>query len=130
MKSEIKITLQFEGFTILPDELSQQLEIDATESWLRGEPSGRTGIKKKDNAWLLDSGIQPLDGFEKHVTGLFQKIEPHMEKFVEFANECPPVLSCIVRSYDGDRPYMGFESQMVKKLAQLNATIDIDLYIL
>jgi len=38
-------------------------------------------------------------------------------------------MECIVKSYGGDRPQIFFDKEVIRKLAELNAEIDVDLYV-
>ncbi len=74
--------------------------------------------------------LRVIAGFEKNITVLLERIRPHKQQFIEIGKTFDPVLSCVVYSYDGDRPYLGFSRDEINELAELNATVDIDLYVL
>ena len=68
--------------------------------------------------------------FERHINALLARIRPYKQQFIENGKVLHPVLSCVVYSYDGARPSMGFSLDAIQELAELNAEVDIDLYVL
>jgi len=130
MKTEIKINLVFFDFSMSPDDLSQKLGINATSTWRKGDQGITVPIRKKTNGWELSSGLDKSTDFEKHIDALLAKIRPHKQQFIEMGKVLSPVLSFVVYSYDGARPSMGFSKEAIQELAELNAEIDIDLYVL
>lgn len=83
----------------------------------------------KTNWWELNSGLNTSAEFDKHINALLAKIRPHKQRFIEISKSFNPGLSCVVYSYDGARPSMGFSKDAIKELAEINAEIDIDLYV-
>ncbi len=39
-------------------------------------------------------------------------------------------VTCVIYSYEGDRPAIFYESEQVRRLAELRAALNVDLYIL
>jgi hypothetical protein len=130
MKTEIKASLGFTDFPMSPQDLTKELGIEPTNSWRTGEIGTMSKLPMKNNGWELGSGLELSRDFESHLKALLDKIRPYKENFIDAGKKYPAILSCIVYIYGQDRPFVGFESTSVKELAELNATIDIDLYIL
>jgi hypothetical protein len=128
MKTEIKASFGFTDFPMPPQELTKELGIEPTHSWKKGDPGIASKLPMKNNGWELSSGLELSKDFESHLRALLDKIRPLKENFINVGKKFPTVLSCIIYIYGEDRPYLGFESTVVKELADLNATIDIDLY--
>ncbi len=130
MKTEIKTSICFNDFPMHPDELSKELGVEATNIWVKGEKGKRTNKLRKNNGWKLQSELDKSEDLEKHVMFLLNKIRPIKHNFLRFSINYEPILSCVVYIYDGDRPPLNFSQEIIKELSEINASIDVDLYIL
>ena len=130
MRSKIRVCLRFGEFSMPPEELSTELGLQPTDSWSKGDPC-RVAKKRTFtyNGWELSSGREESADLEAHVNAILHQIAPFKENFRKVAAKYPPMLTCVIYSYDGDRPAIVFERDVVKELADLNALINIDLYI-
>ena len=130
MKTEIKVKLTFSNFDITPEEMSEKLGLKASKILKKDQPGPLTKKLIKSNIWELDSGLNELENFENHIKVLFQKIQKHKNNFIKVCNKHHPVLSCIIYIYGKDRPWIGFSKTTIKNLAEINASVDFDIYIL
>ena len=128
MRSKIKASLRFDGFPVSPEQLSTELGLEPTEAWSKGDPC-RWAKERRSNGWKLSSGLEESADLEAHVNAVLHQIAPFKEKFRKVTAKYPPMLACVIYTYDGDRPAIVFERNVVMELADLNALIDIDLYI-
>ncbi len=126
---ELRVALAFSGADIDPDAITKATGIEPTKIQRIGEHQGR--IQVIINRWELESGAKAEDGFDAHLESLLNKLLPYWTRLVQFSGLHKPILSCLVRqdstSYSG--PAVVFPAATVHKLAELNAAIDIDLYI-
>lgn len=138
MRSEVRVYLAFGGFDFDPDEITRLTGITPTKTLRAGDPvswasslseENRQRIRVKSNRWEVDSGLDSSVDLPTHVKALLQKLEPVWDRFVELGQQYEPVMECIVSSYGGDRPEIFFDKEVIRKLIQLNAEIDVDLYV-
>jgi len=128
MKSEIEVKFSYSDFAMSIEDLSAELMTKPTHSWRKGDLGKLSNKPMKNNYWALSSGLDKSEKIDKHVETLLGKIRPNKRHFVRVGNRFHPVLSCVVYSYGGDRPCLGFSRTVIKELAELGADIDIDLY--
>lgn len=141
MKSKIKVFFEIWDFDVSVEELSKILGNIPTRTLKKGDPvphrnSSRISEKLHDNLvinrdlWALGSGLSETETLDAHIRALMAKISPYRQSFIRVCSKYPAVLSCVVRSYDGDRPEICFEPEVVREMSAFNASIDVDLYVL
>ena len=130
MRSEIRVRLTITDFKCSPNEITRILKIDPTKTWLRGDPIPKTIMMQKQHGWQLDSPKTPKGSVEQQTDALLRLLAKRSRVFKSLPSEAEVELSCIIYSHGGDRPPIAFNRATVRKLAQLNASIDIDFYVL
>ncbi len=138
MRSEISVYLAFAGFDFDPEEITRLTGITPTRTRRAGDPvswasslseENRQRIRVKANRWIVNSGLDSNVDLPTQVKALLRRLEPAWERLIELGQQYEPVMECIVRSYGGDRPEIFFDKEVIRKLIQLNAEIDVDLYV-
>lgn len=131
MRSEIKVRLTIKNFPMSPDELSQRLGLQPTTAWMKGQPKKLAkGSLYSFNNWELDSGLNNSESLENHLKALMGKIIPLQMNFTKVCPLYETTISCVIYSYEKDRPSIFFDKETVDLVAQLKASIDIDLYVM
>lgn len=132
MKTKIWAKFIIDGFPMKHEELSEFLGIEPTEAENAGDichhPNGKSFVLKI-SSWTLESGCKPNEGFTAPIVTLLEKIRPYKDKFIKICEKYPLFLSIYIHIYGDERPYIGWESEVMKELAEYNASWGIDLYI-
>ena len=129
MRSDIQVYFLIRGFPVSSEELTAELGIQPTYTWNKGDPVRFGKTTYKDNGWKISSGLDKSSDLETHVKVLLDRIAPFIENFVKVCEKYPPELVCVIYSYGGDGPAIPFDRKVIRELAALNASIDIDLYV-
>ncbi len=138
MRSEISVYFAFSGFDIDPDEITRLTGITPTRIQRAGDPvswasslseEDKQRIRVKTNGWVMYSGLDSNVDLPTQVKALLEKLESAWDRLIELSQQYEPAVECIVRSYGGDRPEITFDKEVVRKLAQLNAELGVDLYV-
>jgi hypothetical protein len=119
-----RLTGEFE-----PDAITQALGLQPTQTWRKDELVPKTIIRRESDGWLIDSGMGKNAWLNEQVTALFKKLEPSWSALEKICSHTQADLSCVIYT-SGDRPGIWFEADTVRRLASLNAFIDVDLYVL
>ncbi len=129
-QSEIKAKLIVRGFECSPEEITQLLNIYPTQTWLRGEPvSSRAKNVHKSNGWLLASPCDPVgSSIEAQIGSLFSVVVPQAEAFAKLPTGTKVELYCVIYVADYRDPVIIFPTDTVRILAQLGASVGIDIY--
>lgn len=133
MKTKIWSEFIIEDFPMKHEELSKKLGVEPTEAENAGDtyryPNGKLSVVKF-SSWTLDSGCDKHIDFETQVKTLLNKIRPFKKNFIEICEKYPLGLSVYIHtSEDESSPYIGWESNVMKELAEYNASWGIDLSI-
>lgn len=129
MRSEIRVYFLIRGFPGFPEALTAELGVQPTHTWRKGDPLQFGKGTYRDNGWEINSGLGESTDLKTQVKNLLDRIAPVKEKFIEVSKKYSLDLTCVIRSYGGDRPAIPFDREIIKELAVLNTSIDIDLYV-
>lgn len=131
MHSEIRTAFILSGPNVLADEITATLGTAPTKTWKIGDPfDPRASPLRADGGWQLDSGLPPSAELERQVRELRRLLEPAQTALAGLCARHDAMLSCAIYSYEGDRPAIHLDRDLVRFFAELNASIDIDLYVL
>lgn len=132
MKTEIFVAFVLIGFKCEPEEITETLGIVPTQTWKVGTPIGKRGIGRyEDNGWQVKSKLEKYADLESHIQSVLQQLEPAWESLAKISALYYTELSCHIYLYDDEQvPAIHFEQEVVRKIAELNAEIDVDIYVL
>ncbi len=125
MRSEIYVTSWLSGFDADPAEITAIVGIEPSDIRRRVERP-----QVKENEGSVHSGLGPEADLPTQVASLLGRLEPAWQSLFELGPRYDAGIVCVVRSHGGDRPAIWFDSDIVKRAAELNACIDVDLYAL
>lgn len=138
MKSEISVYFAFFGFDTDPDEITRIVGISPSRIRRVGDavsyppPPGKDAAQMprvKVSGWRIDSGLDPAADLPTQVRALLRRLQPAWASLTELGQRYEAAVECVVKSYGGDRPEIGFDKDLIQQVAQLNATLGVDLYI-
>jgi len=131
MRSEISASFLLSGDQLDPNEVTAATGIEPTASHRAGDviTYPRRTLRAAAGRWWVESSLPLSASLDAHVKELLNHLEPAWPALIALGEVYKAELSCLVRSYGGDRPPIGFDSQMVRRCAELSADIDVDLYI-
>lgn len=129
-QSEIKAKLIVRDFEFSPEEITQLLNICPTQTWLRGETvTPRARNVHKSNGWLLASPCNPVgSSIEAQIDSLFSIVAPHADAFAKLPVGTNVELYCVMYVADYREPVIIYQSDTIKMLAKLGASVGIDIY--
>ncbi len=131
MHSELYAVFGLCGTDLDPDRLTPLIGITPTRTFRIGDPLTRPAIGVcKQSGWVLKSDLPLSADLENHVKDVIERLQPGWAALVELGSRYEAHFSCVVHSYGGDRPAIYFDPDIVKRIAELNATIEVDLYVL
>jgi len=113
------------------DDITRELGIMPSMIIRRGQPIAGGKSAYRWDAWYLSSGLSPDTYLENHVRAVLQQIHPLRNKVRSLCarlNTVPEVSAC-VESFGADRPPLHVDEHMVRQIADLGASFDIDFYI-
>jgi hypothetical protein len=128
MSIEIRVSFVVTGFDCNPALITDKLGIVPTKTWQVGDAVERTALRRKHNAWILESPLQDHMDIRPHLAWLIARLPAELNQLSSIANEWQAKLFCAVYT-SGERPAFSIGPADVTRLAQLGAGIDVDMYV-
>jgi len=130
MESEIWAAFTLTGDDLDPDTVTAVTQLTPSDTWRKGDPFGRAGVMRHERSgWSMKSSL-PLDReLEDHIRNVLDGLRPRWSSVVPLTEIYATEIECVVKSYGGDRPALHIDAEVLKSIADLNAALDIDLYV-
>lgn len=127
MDNEIKVRFVLLGFEQDPGAVTDLLQIEPTETWQLGEPMLPSPVRvHKENGWALSAQRDSTTGVGDQVNDLLDRLEKARDSLNSLVGTYRE-FSCVIFAYDGV-PEIHFSSDTLKRISNLGASIDVDLY--
>ncbi|GFE69891.1 DUF4279 domain-containing protein [Chroococcus sp. FPU101] len=130
MKSEILVSLTLTGLDLKPDKITDKLRINPSKIWYKGDliyPKGK--ICYSNNGWSLKSNLESSSELEEHIQSIFKQLQPVWSVLKNLCSLYQTEINCVV--YVSEQvPSIHFNPEIIKQIHQLNAALDVDLYVL
>ena len=127
--TSIKCYFDVIGHDFDPAVLTAALGIEPTETWCTGERTRRSGRPYKHDGWSLRSEeVVSLD-LQEVVTPILNRVLPVASVLVEVCGRLNlgVELACAVYVEDDQIPAISLDSETVRMLSALGASLDIDI---
>ncbi len=125
------VILRIMGDDFDPDIISEELSVEATEKWRKGQKSVRYNTFKKYDCWLYATGYKRVTDINELLTYIYllfnekkEKIRITAEKF-----QLSISLDIVIKMSDEELPALYFEKRIINFLYHIGAEIDIDMYL-
>jgi len=107
-------------------EIENTLGIAATKSHLKGQRS-RSGVVFRQSMWSLKSPLPKLDGLDKHLEWLLDRLEPKADEIRSMSRTYKLDLFCGFCSANGQGGFV-LDGALLARLAGLGVPLGLDLY--
>lgn len=112
-----------------PSEISERLGLLPSNAWQKGEP-GKYGQKMNNSGWEFRSPLPKDEVFlDAHISALINVLESKKGEIGALQRQYEVGINC-VGYYKIANPGFHLDSTLIKKCADLNLSIDFDLYCL
>jgi len=125
---EIVVRLKIISDYLQPEQISSVVGITCDASWKTGDFRHGTTIKEKNSGWILNSRLAKNNDLELHIYDLLERILPYRDNIKLLSEKNVVEVSCVV--YSSEIPALYFGKEIISKIGEINASFDIDLYIL
>lgn len=124
-----RISAHFElrKFDCDPNAVTVQLGVRPSETWQKGDPIGHGGARRKYSGWRLLASLPDQIELEPLVLWLLDHL-PHRLDLTPVAQRWEAQISLVVRM-SNQAPAMFFSSGTLRRIADLDANLDVDLYL-
>jgi hypothetical protein len=131
MKTRIKISFRVTEIGCAPGDVTAALSLQPTRTWLKGDPvHPRTALIHKDSGWEFAEERELPEGsyYSDWVRDFVERIHPYRAALAQACGSYAAMLSCGLTLHGEERPDLFLEAAVVRKLADLGASIDVDIY--
>jgi hypothetical protein len=130
MEFEISVSFELKGSELEPEKITALLGIIPTKIWRVNDlVHPKAGVRRKSNGWSLKSNLDQSADLDEHIKSIFEELQPSWQSLVEICKQYDALISCAVYRYQ-QIPAIDLDKDIVKKAAELNAGIDVDVYYL
>ena len=130
MEFEISVDLELRGSELEPEKITALLGIIPTKTWrVKDLVHPKAGVRRKSNGWSIKSQLDKSAELDEHIKSIFEELQPSWQSLVEICKQYDALISCAVYRYQ-QIPAIDLDKDIVKKAAELNAGIDVDIYYL
>ncbi len=126
-KNEICAYFSLNGFACEPDEITQMIGLTPTDTWKAGDLRGRSIRRHETSGWRLRSRLDEPLWIERHVQDVIAQLTPKWPDVVHLCLQYQAMINCVCSIYDAS-PVIHFGRETIKRVAELNAWIDVDYY--
>jgi len=129
MNPRIHIEFILTGLLISPDEITRQLKMSSTRTWLKGDSIQGTNLRRKHNGWCF-SIENRQDGLEieEYILPLVNALAPSVQLIRQICKEyeMSSEISCVIYMSD-ESPIINWSPQVLSSIVDLGAAIDMDI---
>lgn len=127
MRPKSYVALRIMDELLVPEDITKQTGLTASRVWYKGETRPKSSIIEKENGWELKSSLVEHRTLSDHLEHLLSVVAPVSSELYCFTSQYYSLVTCAVY-FDEEAPEIYFSNEMVKRLANLNLYLDIDLY--
>lgn len=132
MAAQISAAFTLTGIGFDPDEVSRILGLIPTKVWRYGNQIQNTLLKREHDGWSLSTELSERGDLSKQVNIILEIL---YEKSHDIKKICEDFningeISCVIYAKLEELPEIHFSHEIIRKASELNAEIDVDLYVL
>lgn len=128
MTEKCFVRLKIISKLLTPQEITQILGIPFDTAWKIGDQKPGSSVKTKENTWIVDSGLAEESELESQIEALLERLRPVNSRMKLLPAGTVIDVSCAI--YAPSVPALYFDNAVIKRIGDLGANFDIDLYIL
>jgi hypothetical protein len=128
-RTRLIVRLNITDFACPPEEITRLLGLTPGKTWRQGElVHPRAKHRHRQNGWRLDApGDENGTDLDERVSALMDQITPRADRFASLPPGSEVELSCVIY-ISVPSPVLGLSARNVKRLAELGAHLDLDVY--
>jgi hypothetical protein len=123
---EIVISLRLGSRTKAPEIFLAELGMPADKSWRLGDRRGNTRLTERENGYEFIAEANPNASIDEQAAALLVRLDPVLDRIAQNAYDFVQLV-CVV--YSPSPPALNFPSDVIRKLGQIGASIDVDMYL-
>jgi hypothetical protein len=127
---EISIRLELRSDRVDPDQITEALGLQPSQTWRRGDAWGRRTHPRPENGWVLATPYRATWDVDEPLRQLLEWIEPSRASLAELTDGGSVEGRLSIVGYQRDRgPSIYLDSETVRAIAQLGIDLNVDFYV-
>ena len=130
-KTTVMAEFSIIGDDFVPQNITNQLKITPEKYWIKGDVIKGKNIKRRETCWTISTGYEESFDISQQlykVVNLLTK-KKNMLNQLKDQYKLEYLFSVVVKIENNEKPAMYFERDFIEFVNELEAEIDIDLYI-
>lgn len=123
--TEIRAYLRVDGST--EEAIIKCLGLEPSKKWRRGDSIQGTLLKRKADGFTIEFDLPVGSSFSDHVRNILERVHPRHACLSTCKLEGIK-LAVVVEIHGCDRPPMQCDASLIQMLADIGASLDVDLY--
>ena len=115
------------GDDLDPRKVTQQVGIEPTECWRRGDINPRNRFERKSGRWKLESRLPRTEPLEAHIADVLNQMDSSQLAFQQVSRSYGGVMQ-LVGYFHSSYPGLSFHEQVIQRLAAYSLAVDFDFY--
>ena len=131
MTCEMAVALRLTGQDFSPETITRLLGVSPNKTWRLGDAVQNTLLKRKHDGWEFSIPQQAGLDLEEKLCALLDIFKSHKQRLFEVCDRfgLDAEIACAMYVTD-EAPIMHLSSRTMKRIAALNADLDMDLILL
>jgi hypothetical protein len=127
MTDRIIVRLKIISTIHTPDEVTNLIGLRCDRSWYIGDKRPHTAIAETSHGWILNSQLPETAPLYNQIEALLHRLHPYKDSIQALSELDVVELSCVI--YAAASPALNFTKDVIHNIAQLGASLDVDLYL-
>jgi Domain of unknown function (DUF4279) len=127
-KDRRRVWYELRGESLDPTEITGRVGISPDRAWRADDLKPRTGKPYGEGAWMIDSGLEDDDEVHDHLDALLARMRPDWATFVDLGRRFDASVGAVIELAEAQGPLVAVLPDVSAAVAELNATIVLDLY--
>jgi hypothetical protein len=130
--NENKVFLRIHEFDCLIEDITSELGIEPTKSWIKGDliPDREGEIRRKQSTWEYQSQLSQSEYIERHVESLLELVESKKESLQKFSKIYQTELAIVIYEYESPNVGFSLDKEIVQRISDMGLILDVDIYVL
>jgi hypothetical protein len=127
---EISTRLELRSDRVDPDQITEALGLQPSQTWRRGDAWGRRPRPRPENGWVLATPYRETWDAVEPLRQLLEWIEPSRASLAELTSGGLAEGRLSIVGYQHDRgPSIYLDGEMLRAIAQLGIDLSVDFYV-
>lgn len=129
-KTKVSVEFSIIGDDFYPTMITEQLAIEPTESWMKGEKVKNRNIVRKETCWSVSTGDEESFDINNQLKKIVDLIKPQKNnlKRLQKLYKLEYMFMIVMKIENNETPAIYLESETISFMNDINAEIHFDVY--